>query len=158
MQKNRKIRYLIPALVAGLIIIVLASCNSTKKYEEEEAAEIRNYLDSHTDLSYELKASGLYYIDEVVGTGELAVTHDTAYFFYTGYFLDGVKFGSNVGSTDTLIRPVNEGWLIGGFDEALTYMREGGRAKILLPSKLAYFDYEPLLFDIYLARLVPGPR
>lgn len=158
MMKNRITRYIIPAMVTGLIIILSASCNSTKKYEEQEAAEIRNYLDTHTDLSYELKASGLYYLDEVEGTGDLAVTHDTAYVFYTGYFLDGVQFGTNVGTTDTLVRPVNEGWLITGFDEALTYMREGGRAKIVLPSKLAYFDYEPLYFEIYLARLVPGPR
>lgn len=158
MLKNGKIRYFIPAVVAGLIFIVSVSCDPTKKYEEEEAEEIRNYIDSHTDLSYELKESGLYYLDEVVGTGDFAMTHDTAYFFYTGYTIDGVMFQSNVGTTDTLIRPVNEGWLIAGFDEALTNMREGGRAKIVLPSKLAYYDYEPLLFDIYLARLVPGPR
>jgi FKBP-type peptidyl-prolyl cis-trans isomerase len=86
------------------------------------------------------------------------VTHDTAYFFYTGYYINGVKFGTNVGTTDTIRRPVNEGWLIAGFDEALTYMREGGRAKILCPSRLAFYDYEPLLYDIHLARLVPGPR
>jgi len=158
MKKIRKIRYFIPAVVTGLIFIVSVSCDSTDSYEEVEAAEIMNYLESNTDLSYELKESGLYYLDEVVGTGELPVTHDTAYFFFTGYYIDGVQFGSNFGSTDTLISPVNEGWLIPGFDEALTYMREGGRAKILLPSRLAYNDYNPLLYDIYLARIVPGPR
>jgi len=38
MQKNRKTRYIIPAVVAGLIIIVLASCDYTKKYEEALAS------------------------------------------------------------------------------------------------------------------------
>ncbi len=149
--------YLTFAAIAGLIVFISAGCDDTKKWEKEEAAEIQAYLDKNPDLNYELKASGLYYLDEVVGTGAQAVTHDTAYMFFTGYFLDGTKFGTNVGTTDTLIRPVNEGWLIKGFDEAITNMKEGGKCKVLLPSSLGYYDYTPRLFDMHLVKLVAGP-
>jgi peptidylprolyl isomerase len=106
----------------------------------------------------------LYYLDEVVGTGLLAETHDTAYIMFSGYFLDGTKFLTNVGSTDTLIVYVNEATRLPGIDEAITYMREGGKSKALLPSYLGYGNagyyvpaYTPLLFDLELKRLIKGP-
>ncbi len=78
-------------------------------------------------------------------------------FFTAGTYLDGTQFDTNIGTTDTLVRPVNEGWLIAGVDEAITYMRVGGKAKVIVPSNLGYFNYVPFHFDIYLVRLVPGP-
>jgi FKBP-type peptidyl-prolyl cis-trans isomerase len=150
-------RYLTVTAVAVLILVMTAGCDPSKALEKEEAGEIQAYLDSHPEINYVLKNSGLYYFDDTVGPGSLALTHDTAYIFYRGRYLDGTQFDTNIGTTDTLIRPVNEGWLIEGFDEALTYMRTGGKAKVIVPSYLGYFNYIPILFDIYLVRLVPGP-
>jgi FKBP-type peptidyl-prolyl cis-trans isomerase FkpA len=145
-------------LAAVAVLLVMSSgCDSTKSLEREEANQIQNYLGEHPDLHYIKKESGLYYLDDTVGTGPLAMTHDTAYIFYRGSNLSETGFNTNIGSTDTLIRPVNEGWFIKGFDEALTYMRVGGKAKVIVPSYLGYQDYNPLLFDIYLVKLVPGP-
>ena len=62
------------------------------------------------------------------------MTHDTAYVVYTGKFLDGTVFDSNVGKA-SLIFPVDEGVLIQGFDEGITYMNQGGKAQFLIPSK-----------------------
>src|SRR4030042_1046115 len=104
-----KIKYMMFAAVTGLIVISLWGCKKSKTWMEIEAENIEAYLGNHPDLNYTLKESGLYYLDELAGTGELAVAHDTAYIFYTGYLLDGTKFATNVGTTDTLIRPVNEG-------------------------------------------------
>jgi peptidylprolyl isomerase len=79
--------------------------------------------------------------------------------------LSGTELASNVGTTDTLIFPINEGHLIKGFDEGITYMRAGGKALLLIPSKLAYGstgDYyyvggnTPLLIDVALVRVKPG--
>ena len=150
-------RFLYFGAITAVIIIMTPGCDPSKALEEEEAKEIQNYLDGHTDIDYVKKNSGLYYYDESVGTGQLAATHDTAYIFYKGTYLDGTQFDTNLGTTDTLISPVNEGWLIAGFDEAITYMRVGGKAKVIVPSYLGYFNYIPFHFDIYLVRLVPGP-
>jgi FKBP-type peptidyl-prolyl cis-trans isomerase len=110
-----------------------------------------------------LKPSGLYYCDSVVGTGLRATTHDEAYVKYTGKFLDETVFDTNVGKVDTLFFPVNEGWLIPGLDEGITYMNAGGKAILLLPSNLAYgiAGYYPVIpgntsviYEVYLVRLV----
>jgi len=150
-------RHLSVGAIAAAVMLITSGCDPAKSLEKEEAEEIQNFLNEHSDIEYVLKNSGLYYYDDTVGTGLLAMTHDTAYFFYRGTYLDGTQFDTNLGTTDTLVRPVNEGWLIAGVDEAITYMRVGGKAKVIIPSYLGYFNYVPIHFDIYLVRLVPGP-
>lgn len=154
---ERRNKYLIVAAFAALVLVMTTGCDPSKSLKKEEESKIQAYLNLHPDINYVLKESGLYYFDDTVGTGPLAVTHDTAYVFYKGYFIDGTPFDTNIGTSDTLIRPVYEGWLIEGFDEALTYMKVGGKAKIIVPSYLGYYDYIPMLFDVYLVKLVPGP-
>jgi FKBP-type peptidyl-prolyl cis-trans isomerase len=147
-----------------LLIFSITSCMKSDDMQKEQLAQIQLYLDNHPDLDFELKNSGLYYLETIPGSGPVAATHDTAYLFFSGYLLDGTSFLSNSGTTDTLISPVNENLLILGIDEAITYMREGGHCKILFPSELGYGNsgyylnaYTPLIFDLYLAKLVPGP-
>src|SRR4030042_4838113 len=103
-----KMNYLVKSvLFTGLIIIFLSYCNLTKKYEEKEAEEIQNFLAQHPDLDFELKESGLYYLDVTLGTGDQPVIHDTAFVYYTGYYLNGTEFDSNVGD-DLFSFPVGE--------------------------------------------------
>ena len=150
-------------LILGFVMVLVSSCDLTKKYEKEEKEEIRNYLNQHPELSFVLKESGLYYLDVTVGTGEQLVTKDTAFVIYTGYFLDGTKFDTNVGG-DLFAFPAGEGFVIPGFDEGVMYMREGGTAKFLIPSFLGYGNsgyymsaYTPLLFEVKLDSIAPGP-
>lgn len=152
-------------LLAAILSVSLSSCDPGKKYEKEEKSEIQDYLSKNSNLAFELKPSGLYYLDEQVGTGRTPVAHDTAYVMYTGKFLNGNTFDTNVGTTDTLIFPVAENWMVAGFDEAITYMKEGGKSLVLIPSSLAYGPtgwysiggYTPLLFELYLTRIAKGP-
>lgn len=151
--------------LAVSLMISLGSCDPAKKYEKEEKDSIQNYLSQNSNLNFELKTSGLYYLEVLTGTGQTPVLHDTAYVKYTGKFLNGNVFDTNVGKTDSLIFPVNEGVLIFGFDEGITYMKEGGKATFLVPSKLAYGasgfytipGYTALLYDVELVRVKPGP-
>jgi len=145
--------------LSGLVLIISSlSCSLKDKYkqwEEEELLLIQGYLSENDTLDFELKSSGLYYTDIEIGTGLLAETHDTAYVFYTMLWVNGDSIETNVGTTDTLVFPVNENKLsVVGFDEGITYMREGGKAKFLVPSKLAFGDYIPYVFDVELVKLV----
>ncbi len=152
-------------LIAVVLAVLLTSCDPGKKYDKEEKSQIQDYLSKNSNLAFDLKPSGLYYLDEQVGTGRTPVAHDTAYVMYTGKFLNGNTFDTNVGHTDTLIFPVAESWMILGIDEAITYMKEGGKALVLIPSSLAYGPtgwysiggYTPLLFELNLTRIVKGP-
>jgi FKBP-type peptidyl-prolyl cis-trans isomerase len=117
-------------------------------------------------VNYIRKESGLYYADVIAGTGNHANQHDTAYVLFVGYYLSGTKFSTNINSSaphDTLIFPINEGKMIAGFDEAITYMNAGGKSMIIVPSYLGYGEagyymtaYTPLLYTILLCRVVHG--
>ena len=159
-MKKSRINYFFVAVL--LILVTLVSCDIRRKLKEEEQEKIANYLASNPDLAFQQKPSGLYYLDVVVGGGPQAETNDSAMVFYNMKSLDGKLFETNVGSTDTLRVLVNGGKLdVKGFEEGISYMREGGQALLLVPSKLAFGEegksvvggYTPLLFDCYLVRL-----
>jgi len=162
LNKNRSTIFLLFAVV---ILISINACDPSKKHEKEEEALIQDYLNSNSNLNFVKQPSGLYYLEVEEGWGPQAITHDTSYVKYTGKFLDGTVFDTNVGLPDSLITPVNEGWLINGFDEGLTLMKEGGKAILLIPSYLGYGSsgyyfidgYTPLLFDVELLKIIPGP-
>jgi hypothetical protein len=126
-----------------------------------EDGMIKEFINNNLSFPFQLKSSGLYYLDLLIGTGPAPATHDTAYVKYTGKFLDGTVFDSNDDIADTLIFPVNEGYLIAGFEEGITYMKEGGIALFLMPSKLAYGPegyyiipgYTPLLYRVALVKV-----
>lgn len=163
--KNRFIHYVI---LSVLIITSLTACwrITTEDLEMEEAAEIQDYLEKNSSLDFQLKVSGLYYLEVNAGTGLIPAAHDTAYIFYSAKLLSEIVLETNTGTDDTLIFPVGEGRLIAGLEEGVTYMREGGKGLFLIPSKLAYGStgnyytvggYTPLLFDVELVRVKPGP-
>jgi FKBP-type peptidyl-prolyl cis-trans isomerase len=159
---NKKIKL---SIMTGIMMVLITSCLSTEKFEKEEVLRIQSYLAAHPDINFELKSSGLYYADIVVGTGTHPVTHDTAYIMYNGTFLNETTWTTNIGTTDTLISPVGEEKLLTGFDEAITYMNAGGKSKIVVPSELGYGNtgwyfpaYTPLVYDIYLVRIKPGVK
>jgi FKBP-type peptidyl-prolyl cis-trans isomerase FkpA len=163
-MKRTNIRSLILTF-AVVLMISLVSCDPAKKYEKEEASEIQAYLDSNPTLNFEQKESGLYYLEVVAGTGLTPVQHDTAYVKYTGKFLNGTVFDTNVGKSDTLKYPVGEGILLSGFEEGISYMKQGGKSILIVPSYLAYGPsgyytipgYTPLEFDLELVRVKRGP-
>ncbi len=153
-------------MLSGLVVMaLLSSCDPASNSVDLEAQEqlsIESFLSANDTLDFERKTSGLYYFDLAVGTGPMAEANDTAYMFYAMQYLSGIIFDTNFETTDTLIFKVNGGKLIPGFEEGVTYMREGGRAIFLAPSSLAYGSagnyyispYTPLIFQTHLVRLV----
>ncbi len=153
-------------MLSGLVVMaLLSSCDPSSNSVDLEAQEqlsIQSFLSANDTLDFERKTSGLFYFDLVVGTGPLAEADDTAYIFYAMQYLSGTIFDTNFETTDTLIFKVNGGKLIPGFEEGVTYMREGGRSIFLAPSSLAYGStgnyyispYTPFIFQTHLVRLV----
>jgi len=152
-------------LTCLFVMGLLSSCDPTGNTEDLEAQEdlkIQSFLSANDTLDFERKASGLLYLDLSVGTGPLAEPNDTAYMFYAMQYLSGSIFDTNFETTDTLIFKVNGGTLIPGFEEGVTYMREGGKSIFLAPSCLAYGStgtyyispYTPFIFQTHLVRLV----
>jgi len=82
--------------------------------------------------------SGLKYIDQVVGTGEIAVAGKTASVHYTGWLENGKKFDSSVDRGQPFSFPLGAGRVIKGWDEGVQGMKVGGKRKLTIPSDLGY--------------------
>ena len=134
----------------------LAEANQKKESEEaviqlqEDIKTIENYI-SENNLDATKTESGLFYVIEEEGNGPDVDEGDTVAVNYTGYVLDGTVFDTSLESvakeSDTFMEgrpyepiefPVGMGRVIPGWDEGLQYLKKGSKAKLLIPSTLAY--------------------
>lgn len=83
-------------------------------------------------------SSGLSYVDQVIGTGELAVAGKTTTVHYTGWLTTGQKFDSSVDRGQPFSFPLGAGRVIKGWDEGVKGMKVGGKRKLTIPSALGY--------------------
>ena len=88
----------------------------------------------------ELRPSGLYVHDLVVGTGPVADSMSTAEVHYTGWLADGTKFDSSRDRNETFRFTVGIGQVIGGWDEGVRGMKVGGKRQLIVPPKMGYGD------------------
>lgn len=114
---------------AGSILIF--DIEILKVTESEE--EILEYLETN-NLEAEKSETGLYYIVEEEGEGDDITSESIVTVAYTGYLLDGTEFDSS--DADGVQFSLTN--LIPGFTEGLTYFKEEGKGKLLIPSELAY--------------------
>lgn len=82
--------------------------------------------------------SGLKYVDQVVGTGDVAVVGKTTSVHYTGWLENGKKFDSSVDRGQPFSFPLGAGRVIKGWDEGVQGMKVGGKRKLTIPSELGY--------------------
>ena len=83
-------------------------------------------------------ASGLYYIELKKGKGANAKAGDMVTMQYKGTTLDGKEFDSSYGRPEPFKFILGQGQVIPGWDEAIQLMAKGGKAKLILPSAIAY--------------------
>jgi len=125
-------------------------------YGLEKEIEDRNQYILDNSITADSTASGLYYIETLAGEGAVPTENDLVEVKYVGRFLDGSIFDS-----ETINYNHGVGQVISGWDEAIDYMKEGGKASIIIPSKLGYGPvgneiipgYTTLLFDVELIRV-----
>ena len=85
-------------------------------------------------------ASGLKYVDMVVGTGEEAKKGQTVRVHYTGWLKDGTKFDSSVDRGQPFEFPLGAGRVIKGWDEGVSGMKVGGKRKLIIHAQLGSGD------------------
>jgi FKBP-type peptidyl-prolyl cis-trans isomerase len=94
--------------------------------------------DKGPDANAVTTASGLKYIDQVVGTGDLAVAGKTTSVHYTGWLENGTKFDSSVDRGQPFSFRLGAGQVIKGWDEGVQGMKVGGKRKLTIPANLGY--------------------
>lgn len=138
-------KQLATTLLAFLSVIAFFSCddNSLEKQRKAELDLLNAYLlENYPDL--EPTRSGLYYVEETPGTGDTIEVGDRVQIFYATWRLsDSLLIDESNGYTDgyryePLEFIVGGGEVISGLDEAMTYLRKGSVANLVLDSGLAY--------------------
>jgi FKBP-type peptidyl-prolyl cis-trans isomerase len=102
--------------------------------------------------------SGLYYIQVTAGTGPKAEAGKTVKVHYTGKLLNGKVFDSSRDRGTPIEFMLGRGQVIRGWDEGISLMKQGGKAKLIIPSTIGYSDrdmgvippYSTLVFDVEL--------
>ena len=113
---------------------------------------------SHATNELTTTASGLKYVDQVVGTGETPKIGQAVTVNYTGTLEDGTKFDSSLDRGQPFTFRLGQDPMIKGWDEGISTMKVGGKRHLIVPSKLGYGAQSrpkipansTLLFDIEL--------
>lgn len=107
-------------------------------------------------------ASGLKYVDTIVGKGASPTIGKQVTVHYTGTLENGTTFDSSVGK-EPFSFVIGVGQVIKGWDEGVKSMKAGGKRKLTIPSKLGYGSRgiagvippnATLLFDVELIDVV----
>ncbi len=85
-------------------------------------------------------ASGLYIITETEGNGNQPVKGNTIVVNYKAFLTDGKAFEST--DREPLEFVLGKGTIPKGFEEGLLAMRKGGKARLIIPSHLAFGEYQ----------------
>jgi FKBP-type peptidyl-prolyl cis-trans isomerase len=116
--------------------------NSLEQLRKNELALLDEYVATNYPNEEPLP-SGLYYIEEVKGTGDTIVPGDQVQIYYATWFIDSTLIDQTNGYIDGYrFEPysvnVGSGASIAGLEEALTYMQKGTVANLIINSALAY--------------------
>jgi len=128
---------------------------SCKDKEKEELEILKLYLEEH-NITTEPTESGLYYIETEAGDGDFPVVGNNVSIDYVGRYLSGEVFDSSSEKPFTFILGYSN--VIPGWHEGIMYMKNGGKATLIIPSSLAYGSegygkipgYSSLIFNVEL--------
>lgn len=118
-----------------LVIALFASCSDDEEtnYIVENDKEITDYITSH-QLDATKSSTGLYYVIDEAGTGKDTNPNSWVNVSYKGYLINGDTFDeSDANGIYTHLQQVILGWA-----EGISYFKEGGSGKLLIPSHLAF--------------------
>ena len=140
------VKYIYPFLVVFLVLGIAGCSKTTLQMQiEDEKVLLEKYIKKYHDGAYPT-GSGLYYFNTKIGTGSDIVKGNYVKIFYRGYLIedndslgiqDGYEFDAS-GNYEPFGFTVGTSTVIAGWDEAITYMKSGGEAKWIIPSKIGY--------------------
>jgi FKBP-type peptidyl-prolyl cis-trans isomerase len=128
---------------------------------EQEMGLLKDYIEL-TNVTVKPKPSGLYYIEKKKGTGRKAEPGNKLMVHYTGTTIDGKMFDTSLTRGRPLTFLLGQGQVIKGWEEGFSYMNEGGVARFIIPSDLAYgkdgfstiiLPWSTLVFDVELLKV-----
>ena len=132
-----------------------------KRIEEEEAA-VQIELDKHSK-GFEITKSGLRYQIIQNGSGITPEKNNTVSVHYKGQLIDGTVFDSSYKRNQPIEFKLGVGQVIPGWDEGISLLKVGDKARFVIPSYLAYGSQGAggvippnanLIFDVELVKII----
>ena len=151
MRKGEKYRFFIPSYQAfedyrhpnlfsaySNFIVEVDLVNLQTEAEEfaEELDSIQNYVE-HNNIDADAYAEGLYFVDTQPGNGGAPNNNGGVRFHFTRKYLDGSVIETTVGD-DPIQVYFSEKRLVAGLEAGIKLMRAGGKATLIMPSRLAF--------------------
>lgn len=166
----KKYNKLIFFTLMTVLVFTAYSCLKDEDGEkrEKEKRLIENYIQIN-NITTTPSSSGLYFIPVTEGTGATPANTDYALIRYkstdlNGTFYDGTDKAlaeqNKVNPIFALGGPfkIHMSGFYSGVTEALKQMKEGGKAKLVMPSLLIYNDYVPRIVEVELLKVISNPK
>lgn len=145
------------------ILVALTSVFSCKnEYDEaieDEKIKIKDYLKKN-NLTTQSTESGLYYIEIEEGSGEEVKKDDFVSISVTGDVIEN-KLDTSYSNVSFI---VGSNQMIEGLNEGVQLMKEGGKARLIVPFELAYYspdaysaNYNTFLFEVKIDDIIEDP-
>lgn len=145
------------------------------KKAEEEKKQLSDYIDKNKIIQ-KPEESGLIVIINKEGMGNKPKAGDTVVVNYTGMLLDGKVFDTNlenVAKSNNIYQegrpyepfkfPLGMGMVIPGWEEGISKLKKGSKARFIIPSSIAYGakgappvipPFSTLIFDVELVNII----
>lgn len=123
----------------------------------QEPIILKKYL-ADNKISVKPSATGLYYIELKKGSGVMAAKGKKVKVNYEGKLINGTVFDSSKKQGKPIEFVLGQNQVIPGWDEGISKMSVGGKARLVIPSSLGYGAqanpaipaYSPLIFEVEL--------
>ena len=111
-----------------------------KSKAERLKKDKENYLKLLNDISqgFSKTKSGLLYNFEIHNNSKKPSTGDKVSVHYKGMLLDGTVFDSSYKRNEPIVFTLGVGQVIKGWDEGVSLLGIGDKAKLIIPAELAY--------------------
>ncbi|MEX2397281.1 MAG: FKBP-type peptidyl-prolyl cis-trans isomerase, partial [Balneolales bacterium] len=151
MKEGEKFRFYIPSYQAFgnyshdelfdsysnfIIDVDLVELKTEDEIYDEEVDSIKSYIESN-ELEAESYPNGLYHILVEEGTGEKPNSSSQIEFHYTRKYLDGTVIESTLDDDPAQVA-VNGNDMVPGLRSGIMLMKEGEKANLIMPSKIAF--------------------
>jgi FKBP-type peptidyl-prolyl cis-trans isomerase len=123
--------------------------------KENEPEKIRKFIEEN-QINVTPRESGLYYIENVAGTGEQPKEGDKIHVHFRVELLDGTEIYTSY-NREPFIYKIGTAYDAPGIREGFELMRKGGKSQILVPSSIGFGEvgrggvipaYAPLFYNL----------
>ena len=121
-----------PMLAAALALTLTLAC----AHQEKTVSDAKP--DPKVEATAAPELGTLQIKDELIGTGDEAVSGKRVTVHYTGRLIQGKKFDSSVDRNEPFTFSLGKGQVIQGWDVGVAGMKVGGKRQLVIPPHMGY--------------------